>query len=117
MIQHDIIVVYDNIYDDTYDDYNKGYKTHHMKEVFFTNQSLLWANAFENKISVDTLLDYMADHGYNATTDYPGCLFYEEYFRRYPDAKVILSVRDSAEGVYSLYEFFFFITYFMNVER
>jgi hypothetical protein len=73
-----------------------------MKEVFFKNQDLLWADVLENKISVDTLLDYMADQGYNATTDYPGCLFYEEYFRRYPDAKVILSVRDSAEGMYSL---------------
>ena len=93
-------------------DYNKGYKTHHMKEVFFKNQDLLWADVFENKISVDTLLDYMADQGYNATTDYPGCLFYEEYFRRYPDAKVILSVRDSAEGMYGLLSLHY-IQYYM----
>lgn len=97
-------------------DYNKGYKTHHMKEVFFKNQDLLWADVFENKISVDALLDYMADQGYNATTDYPGCLFYEEYFRRYPDAKVILSVRDSAEGMYSLL-FLHYMQYYMDREE
>ena len=32
--------------------------------------------------------------GYQATVDWPGCNFYREYLQLYPDAKVILSVRD-----------------------
>jgi hypothetical protein len=31
---------------------------------------------------------------YRATVDWPGCSFYEELMREYPDAKVLLSVRD-----------------------
>lgn len=33
--------------------------------------------------------------GYRATVDWPGCTFYEDILATYPDAKVILSVRDS----------------------
>lgn len=32
--------------------------------------------------------------GYQATVDWPGCSFYRELLRQYPDAKVILTVRD-----------------------
>jgi hypothetical protein len=32
--------------------------------------------------------------GYRATVDWPGCNFYQEYLRLYPEAKVILTVRD-----------------------
>ncbi|HEY6455538.1 MAG TPA: sulfotransferase [Steroidobacteraceae bacterium] len=32
--------------------------------------------------------------GYAATVDYPGCSFWRELARRYPSAKVLLSVRD-----------------------
>ena len=32
--------------------------------------------------------------GYQATVDWPGCNFYEQFIERYPDAKVILTVRD-----------------------
>ena len=32
--------------------------------------------------------------GYQATVDWPGCSFYEELMEAYPDAKVLLSIRD-----------------------
>ena len=32
--------------------------------------------------------------GYRATVDWPGCHFYREFLERYPEAKVILTVRD-----------------------
>lgn len=32
--------------------------------------------------------------GYGATVDWPGCVFYEELARAYPEAKVVLTVRD-----------------------
>jgi hypothetical protein len=32
--------------------------------------------------------------GYQATVDWPGCAFYEELLHTYPEARVLLSVRD-----------------------
>src|SRR5205823_5555528 len=32
--------------------------------------------------------------GYQATVDWPGCNFYRDYLRLYPEARVILTVRD-----------------------
>ena len=32
--------------------------------------------------------------GYQATVDWPGCAFYKDFMRLYPEAKVILTVRD-----------------------
>src|SRR6266851_9175875 len=32
--------------------------------------------------------------GYQATVDWPACTFYEELMQAYPDAKVLLTVRD-----------------------
>ena len=33
-------------------------------------------------------------YGYEATVDWPACIFYEELMEAYPDAKVLLSIRD-----------------------
>jgi len=41
--------------------------------------------------------------GYVATVDWPGCSFYEELMRAYPDAKVLLSVRDPDRWYESAY--------------
>jgi hypothetical protein len=41
--------------------------------------------------------------GYRATTDWPACSFYEELMERYPDAKVILTVRDPERWYESTY--------------
>jgi len=72
-----------------------GYKTHHMKEVFYwKGQSRLYADYFSGVIDADTLMNFMELAGYNATTDFPGCLLYKEYLNRNPSSKVILSVRD-----------------------
>jgi hypothetical protein len=35
--------------------------------------------------------------GYKSSVDYPGTTFFQEIFKQNPDAKVILSQRDSAE--------------------
>lgn len=34
-------------------------------------------------------------NGYSSVTDFPACLFYKELLKTYPDAKVILTTRDS----------------------
>jgi len=41
--------------------------------------------------------------GYRATTDWPACSFYQELMERYPDAKVILTVRDPDRWYESTY--------------
>lgn len=41
--------------------------------------------------------------GYRSTLDWPGCAFYEELMARYPDAKVLLTVRDADRWYESAY--------------
>ncbi|GGK90689.1 sulfotransferase family protein [Sphaerisporangium melleum] len=41
-------------------------------------------------------------HGYAATTDWPGVVFWREMSEAFPDAKVILTIRDAAEWYESM---------------
>lgn len=49
----------------------------------------LWRRAFEGESPWDEIFD-----GFNSTTDWPGAFFWRELIDVYPDAKVLLSVRD-----------------------
>src|SRR4051812_1473786 len=64
---------------------------YHMSEVFAHPEHFaLWTAAWRGQpIDWDALF-----HGYQATVDWPGCAFYQQLMRQYPDAKVLLSVRD-----------------------
>ena len=64
---------------------------HHMYEVFkHPAQARLWRAAARGELTDwDDLYG-----GYRATVDWPGAAFWEELVARYPDAKVILTVRD-----------------------
>lgn len=66
-------------------------KCSHMEGLF--NQPDLvdyWVEFFETgKTDFDALFK---DH--QSTTDFPGCLLYKELLEQYPDAKVILTLRD-----------------------
>lgn len=64
---------------------------HHMTEVFNNPWQIpYWKAAIERRpVDWHTLLS-----GYQSTTDWPCCSFYEQLMQAYPDAKVILSVRD-----------------------
>lgn len=64
---------------------------YHMTEVFsHPPHAALWQAAAEGKpINWHDLFE-----GYKATVDWPGCTFYAELAAVYPDAKVLLSVRD-----------------------
>jgi hypothetical protein len=51
----------------------------------------LWERAFDRQqVDWDEIFK-----GYKATVDFPACLFYRELSEKYPNAKVILSVRDA----------------------
>jgi hypothetical protein len=71
-----------------------GYvKCHHMLEVIKNpEQNAAWmAAARGDTVDWDALLD-----GYQAAVDWPACHFYRELADYYPDAKVVLTVRDPA---------------------
>src|SRR5262249_11039222 len=62
-----------------------------MGEVFERDgHAELWHQAWRHELGDwDAIFD-----GYLSTTDWPGCTFYRELTARYPDAPVLLSVRD-----------------------
>lgn len=64
---------------------------YHMIEVFDKPRHVeLWQAAGEGKpIDWHELFD-----GYNSAVDWPTCAFYAQLMQAYPDAKVLLSVRD-----------------------
>jgi hypothetical protein len=66
-------------------------KCHHMLEVIHDpKQNQGWtAAAFGQPADWDSLFE-----GYQATVDWPGCHFYQELADYYPEAKVVLTVRD-----------------------
>ena len=81
-------------------------RCYHMTEVFPRPEHVpVWQAAAEGKaVDWDGLFK-----GYQATVDWPGCTFYRELRQHYPDAKVILSVRDpeawyksATETIYSM---------------
>jgi hypothetical protein len=64
---------------------------YHMTEVFkHPGHAEFWQVAWRGEpVDWDGLLG-----AYEATVDWPACAFYAELMERYPDAKVLLSVRD-----------------------
>jgi hypothetical protein len=71
-----------------------GYKGYHFVDFSHAKQ---WADVANGVTSVDTVIDLMLEKGFTATMDNPAADIYEDIFRRFPDARVILSVRDSPE--------------------
>jgi hypothetical protein len=67
-----------------------GLATYHMVDLMSDYRHIgLWERADAGEDVWDELLD-----GKDATVDWPGARFYEPLMERYPDAKVLLSVRD-----------------------
>src|SRR5437870_2958107 len=63
---------------------------HHMAEVMLHLESVpLWIQAADGNPDWEAIYK-----GYAATVDYPGCFFWRELEKFYPDAKIILTVRD-----------------------
>ncbi|KAI8384858.1 P-loop containing nucleoside triphosphate hydrolase protein [Radiomyces spectabilis] len=74
-----------------------GYQTHHMDKVLLdpTQDPDLFRHAYEYP---DEPVDWeRAFQGYDAAVDWPAAAFFEKLLAKYPDAKVILTVRDPEE--------------------
>lgn len=73
---------------------------YHMKEVFKDpNGVSKWDQVgleFDNKKKENVVAVDWDDifHGYKSTVDFPAAPYYKELFNKYPNAKVILNVRD-----------------------
>ena len=65
---------------------------YHMSEVFAGGRRNipLWLDVVAGKPDWDAVFA-----GYHSTTDYPGCSYWRELAAYYPQAKVILTVRDA----------------------
>lgn len=63
---------------------------YHMDEVL-ANTALVasWTDAFEGRVDWNEMLA-----GFGASVDWPGSFYWRELLEAYPDAKVLLSVRD-----------------------
>lgn len=73
-----------------------------------------WVDAASGKPDWDTLFD-----GFESTVDFPSCSSYEALAAHYPDARVILTVRDPERWFESTQETIFtprWIDYLRNVE-
>ena len=79
---------------------------YHMVEVLKNLQdALVWDSAAKGEsVDWDALFQ-----GYQATVDWPACNFYEELMKQYPDAKVILTVRDPERWYESARQTIFFV--------
>ena len=64
---------------------------YHMSEVFQRPDHIaIWQAAADGKtINWDTIFA-----NYQSTVDWPSCAFYEQLLRAYPNAKILLTVRD-----------------------
>ncbi len=58
-----------------------------------------WANALAGQANWDKIFD-----GFNSAVDYPAAFFHKELLDAYPDAKVVLSVRDGRAWARSMHD-------------
>jgi hypothetical protein len=69
-----------------------GYRCYHMKEVPSTAGHLqAWHDLVADRAPMDWQWLFK---DFQATVDFPACYYYKELMREYPDAKVILNVRE-----------------------
>jgi len=74
-----------------------GYEPcYHMTEVMDKPSHVeFWAEAPEKLDRGEEVEWERVFAGYEATVDFPGCVFYKELMQEYPGAKVLLTVRDT----------------------
>src|SRR5262249_4216448 len=69
-----------------------GYHCYHMREV---PQEPGHLNAWHKLVTGQAPIDWHTlFHKFDATVDTPACLYYKELLEAFPDAKVVLTVRD-----------------------
>ncbi|HZQ80647.1 MAG TPA: sulfotransferase [Gaiellaceae bacterium] len=73
---------------------------YHMVDVLSDlGRTEQWTDALDGKADWDEIFE-----GYQSTVDWPGSYFYRELVEKYPDAKVLLSVRSGESWARSMIE-------------
>ncbi len=73
---------------------------YHMQNILMDlNQTPRWCAVLDGKLPLEEFFS-----GFVATVDWPGSYFYRELAEIYPDAKVLLSVRDSDAWARSMHQ-------------
>ena len=77
-----------------------GQPSYHMQNILLNKKDAkLWHRSiFENKEQFDWETIYK---GYGDCLDFPSCNYYKELMNHYPDAKVILTIRDDESWIRS----------------
>jgi Sulfotransferase domain len=68
-------------------------KCYHMKDVIENSHSDKWIQMSDSK-DPKVLRDIMDNRGYRSTCDQPACTYWKEQLQIYPNAKVVVTVRD-----------------------
>ncbi|MEM7531104.1 MAG: sulfotransferase family protein [Chloroflexota bacterium] len=76
--------------------------SYHMREVILHGgHGQFWLDAIDHAPTAEEWQTFLAD--YQSTTDWPPCSFYKELMAVYPEAKVVLTVRDPERWYESTY--------------
>lgn len=72
-----------------------GYKPYHYIDFSHSQQ---WAEFANGETDSSTVIDAIVNSGYDAVLENPTCEIYTDILAKYPDAKVVLTVRDTPEA-------------------
>jgi Sulfotransferase domain len=68
-------------------------RCYHMKEVLADPEHIgFWVEVAEGRANFDRVFS-----GYSATVDFPACIYWRDLIEYYPEAKIILSIRDAED--------------------
>eukprot|EP00978_Attheya_sp_CCMP212_P015936 scaffold41317_cov47-Attheya_sp.AAC.4 len=73
------------------------YNPYHYIGDFKHGHASTWADLADGKCSADDVVDLIVRDGYDAVLENPTCDIYRDILKRFPEAKVVLTVRDSPE--------------------
>mmetsp|Transcript_51757 Transcript_51757/g.110600 ORF Transcript_51757/g.110600 Transcript_51757/m.110600 type:complete len:99 (+) Transcript_51757:169-465(+) len=71
-----------------------GYKTYHFP---LPAHAEAWAQFAEGTVSGEVVMEMVASAGFTTTCDQPPADLYAEQLRKYLNAKVVLTLRDSGD--------------------
>merc|ERR1712232_51108 len=72
-----------------------GYNTYHYIDF---NHHTQWAEVVKGERTIDSMLDIIVNDGYNVMLENPASDIYQDILLKYPNAKVILTIRDNEEA-------------------
>lgn len=85
--------------------------TYHMFEVLQKSHAKQWLKFAQDPSDLMLLNSVLAGSGYNSSCDFPSAVFWKEQLELYPNAKVILTVRDAEKWHQSCMDTIFHFQY------